>query len=233
MRLYIIRHADPDYENNTITEKGHLEAEALAERLEAERLDCIYCSPMGRALDTMRYTAERLGMEATVLDWIQEISATVEYPEEGRLGAWDAPGEMIYAKPLRLDGEGWAELPHLERIGMKTKVDKVRADSDEFLASLGYRRQEGRYAVERTNRLKIALFCHGGFGLTWLSHLLQVPPIIMWTGFWLPPSSVTTVSFEQRSPLWAVPRCLGLADVSHLYAAGLPVQWRGIYGNHD
>ncbi|MEC9258269.1 MAG: histidine phosphatase family protein, partial [Candidatus Poribacteria bacterium] len=28
MRLYIIRHADPDYPNRTITEKGHLEAQA-------------------------------------------------------------------------------------------------------------------------------------------------------------------------------------------------------------
>lgn len=30
MRLYIIRHADPDYPNNTITPEGHLEAQALA-----------------------------------------------------------------------------------------------------------------------------------------------------------------------------------------------------------
>jgi len=233
MRLYIIRHADPDYENNTITEYGHREAAALAERLGTEGIDRIYSSPMGRALDTMRYTAERLGMEATIMDWIQEIQATVVYPEEGRLGAWDAPGEMVYASPLRLDDGGWASLPHLEQIGMKAKVDTVRADSDAFLASLGYRREEGRYAVQEANQLKIALFCHGGFGLTWLSHLLHVPPIIMWTGFWLPPSSVTTISFEQRSPLWAVPRCIGLGDVSHLYAAGLPVQRRGIYGNHD
>ncbi len=29
MRLYIIRHADPDYPNNTITPEGHLEAQAL------------------------------------------------------------------------------------------------------------------------------------------------------------------------------------------------------------
>lgn len=28
MRLYIIRHADPDYPNNTITPAGHLEAKA-------------------------------------------------------------------------------------------------------------------------------------------------------------------------------------------------------------
>jgi len=31
---------------------------------------------------------------------------------------------------------------------------------------------------------------------------------------------VTTFLMEERSTEWAVPRCLGFADVSHLYAAG-------------
>ena len=33
MKILIIRHGDPDYENDTLTEKGHKEAEYLAERL--------------------------------------------------------------------------------------------------------------------------------------------------------------------------------------------------------
>lgn len=32
MRLYIIRHAEPDYENDTITAEGHKQAEALAKK---------------------------------------------------------------------------------------------------------------------------------------------------------------------------------------------------------
>lgn len=233
MKLYIIRHGDPDYENDTITEKGHREAAELALRFEREGVDRIYCSPMGRARATMRHTAVRLGMEATTLDWIREIPATVEYPGEGVLGAWDAPGEMIYGAPLAFDDDGWIDLPHLAKIDMRRKVEEVRLRSDELLATLGYRREGGRYAIVQPNRLKIAFFCHGGFGLTWLSHLLHIPTVVMWTGFWLPPSSVTTVSFEERSSQWATPRCIGLADVSHLYAAGLPVQRRGIYGTHD
>jgi len=39
--------------------------------------------------------------------------------------------------------------------------------------------------------------------------------------------------FDERSPEWAVPRCIGLGDVSHLYAAGLQVQARGIMANFD
>ena len=49
MRLYIIRHADPDYENDTITPAGHLEAQALSVRLKGEGINKIFCSPAGRA----------------------------------------------------------------------------------------------------------------------------------------------------------------------------------------
>ncbi len=54
MRLYIIRHADPDYVNDNLTPAGHLEAAALGERMASEGLNLIYSSPRGRALETMR-----------------------------------------------------------------------------------------------------------------------------------------------------------------------------------
>lgn len=78
MRLYIIRHADPDYPNNTITPEGHLEAQALAKRLSSHGLDRIYASPLGRALDTMRYTADSLGMTHEVEHWTQELALKLE-----------------------------------------------------------------------------------------------------------------------------------------------------------
>jgi len=69
LRLYLIRHADPDYPNNTITETGHREARALAGRLANENLDRIYVSPLGRARDTMQYTIDRTGLPFQVEDW--------------------------------------------------------------------------------------------------------------------------------------------------------------------
>ena len=230
MRLYIIRHADPDYEHGTITPFGHEEAAALAQRLATEGIDRIYSSSMGRALHTMEYTAKLLDKQPVILDWIREIEhEPVEFADQGKMAAWDAPGEMIFEHKLHFDGDNWIPFRHLEVI--REKVERIRNESDRFLAGLGYERMGGRYSIRAPNRLKIALFCHGGFGLSWLSHLLQIPPILVWTGFWLPPSSVSTILFEERSAEWAVPRCLGLGDVSHLYAAGLTVRPRGLYGN--
>ena len=36
MRILIVRHADPNYEEDTLTEKGWREAKLLAERLKKE-----------------------------------------------------------------------------------------------------------------------------------------------------------------------------------------------------
>jgi probable phosphoglycerate mutase len=79
----------------------------------------------------------------------------------------------------------------------------------------------------------VAVFTHGGLGATWLAHLLEIPPPLAWAGFWLAPSSVTTVLLEERAELYATPRCLAVADTSHLYAADLPVRPRGIPANYD
>ena len=44
MKILIIRHAEPDYENNTLTDKGFVEADYLSERLEHSNITHIYSS---------------------------------------------------------------------------------------------------------------------------------------------------------------------------------------------
>ena len=50
MNIYIIRHAEPDYARDSLTEKGWREAELLSHRLSKipERL-LLHVSPLGRA----------------------------------------------------------------------------------------------------------------------------------------------------------------------------------------
>ena len=52
MKLLIIRHGDPDYEHDSVTEKGKREVELLGQRLAKENITKIYCSPLGRARAT-------------------------------------------------------------------------------------------------------------------------------------------------------------------------------------
>jgi probable phosphoglycerate mutase len=234
MRIYLIRHADPDYPNNTITPSGRLEAAALGRRMANLGLDRIYSSPLGRAIHTMQYTADALKLPHTIEEWTAELSDCAIEPEPwGRLAMWKVPGELVRAQKPYPTHENWHELECLSRPFLRERFEQLQRDSDTFLARHGYQRDGGRYRIVRPNRDKIALFCHNGFGLCWLSHLLEIPLSLMWSAFWLAPSSVTTILFDERSDQWAVPRCLGLGDVSHLYEAGLPVQPRGIIANQE
>lgn len=225
MRLYIIRHADPDYANDSITPDGHLEAQALADRMATEGIGRIFCSPLGRARQTMQYTADRLGLTAEIQDWMRELSGMgIQLQPWGHLAAWDVPAEVYHGN--RLD-EAFAGLDFSD------KIRAINEGSDQLLARLGYERDGGRYRCVRPNQERVAVFCHNGFGITWLAHLLRLPLISVWTSFWLAPTSVTTVLFDQRSPEWAVPRCLAVGDTSHLHKASRPILPRGIIANYE
>ncbi len=233
MRLYIVRHADPDYERDTITEPGQLEARALAPRLRDEGITRLYCSPLGRARATAAPTAELLGRAAEVLEFTHEHSGLwITQPPRGRDVAWDMHGETIH-QSFPPGAGPWYASPPFAAPEYEHMYTELVAASDGFLAAHGYERDGALYRVVTPNRERLCVVCHGGFGLTWLAHLLALPVPLVWSGFWLPPTSVTTVLFDERSPNFAVPRCLGVGDVSHLYHAGLPRLPRGIKANYD
>ena len=48
MKLIFIRHGDPDYEKDSLTEKGWRKLEILAGRVSRWNIRDIYCSPFGR-----------------------------------------------------------------------------------------------------------------------------------------------------------------------------------------
>jgi len=60
MRLLFIRHGDPDYEHDTLTEQGVLEAEALAAFIGRLNPGTCYVSPLGRADLTARIALKPL-----------------------------------------------------------------------------------------------------------------------------------------------------------------------------
>lgn len=206
MRILIIRHADPEYHGDTLTAAGHAEAAALGARLARGlegRPDFLYTSPLGRARDTA-----------------SAIAVAAASPPPG-----------VTPRTLTPTVEGWTrELSHWPRLGEGLAAgdaaagwDGLVAASDAFLARHGYERHGGRYKVAARNTAVVAVVCHGGFGLTWLAHLLRLDLAAVWTSFWLAPSSVTTVLFDERTRGWATPRCIGLSDISHLEAARLSI----------
>ena len=60
MKILIIRHGDPDYTIDSLTEKGKTEAELLSDRISKMDIKKFYVSPLGRAKATADYTLKKM-----------------------------------------------------------------------------------------------------------------------------------------------------------------------------
>ena len=230
MKLYLIRHGDPDYENDTLTERGHAEAQALTEYLRHEEIHEVVTSPLGRARATADYTAQALELPVRIEEWMAELRLLAE--TEQKRSAWDVNGHAIRNSDYLADPTAFERIPGMPADRLRRLLDEIRASSDRFLASLGYVRENGVYRVARQNDRRIAAFAHGGFGLTWLSILLEIPTPLMWSGFFLHTSSVTQILFDEREDGLATPRCLMTSALPHLFAAGLVPSTAGVKANY-
>ena len=198
MRILIIRHGDPDYSIDSLTEKGKREAELLSYRMEKEEVAAFYVSPLGRARHTAQYTLDRMGREAEVCDWLREFPAVVDKPNEHQDCAWDWLPRDLVAYPDFFDREKWMRHPAMEAAKVPELYATVCKGLDELLEKHGYVREGDLYRASRPNRDTIVLFCHFGLTCVLLSHLLNVSPMVLWQGFCSAPTSVTTLYTEER-----------------------------------
>ena len=92
MRLLIVRHGDPDYSIDSLTEKGWKEAEYLSERLSKLDVKDFYVSPLGRAKDTASFTLKKMNRTAVECDWLREFDVLIDRPDvtdrQKRLWDW-------------------------------------------------------------------------------------------------------------------------------------------------
>ncbi len=222
MRLLMVRHGDPDYEKDSLTEKGWREAALLSERLLKTDITHIYVSPLGRAKDTASLTLKETGRTATECSWLREFAPSILRPDgEGRRTiVWDWLPQDWLAEPDFLCCDRWAD--HEVMLGgeVRQEYDRVTGSFDALLAGHGYVREGNLYRAERANRDTLVFFCHFGVECVLLSHLMNLSPMILWHHSCAAPSSVTTVYTEERRQGTAVFRVSSFGDVSHLYAAG-------------
>ena len=75
MLLFYLRHGDPIYEPDNLTELGKKQADALAKRLITSNIDVIYSSTSVRAMLTAEPTAKAYNKEIIPLSWAHEGNA--------------------------------------------------------------------------------------------------------------------------------------------------------------
>ena len=238
MKLLLIRHGDPDYAADSLTEKGHREARLLAERMAAMDIRAYYTSPLGRARKTAEYTLQKAGRTAQVLDWAREFfDVQIDDGHGGKRIAWDQLPEVWTGIPEYYDKDRWLSVPVMEEAGMPDGIEMVCSGLDGLLERHGYRREGELYRAVAPNEDTIALFCHFGVTCVMLSHLLGISPMALWHGTIAAPTSVTTLVTEERRPGIASFRMTAFGDISHLYQAKEPPSFSGrfceLFTNED
>lgn len=230
MRILIVRHAEPDYVHDSLTEKGKREAELLGKRLSQIDASAYYVSPLGRARETASYTLRMVGKEAVTLPWLAEFRGYALHPltDERRI-PWNYHTDEWYDHKLLADRDQWTEDPLVCRGDVGRVWDETKKGIDALLRAHGYDRQGGTYRCANNKPETIILFCHFAIGAAILAYLTNLPPLPLWQGFLCLPSAVTTVVTQERRKGEVEFRCVSLGDVSHLLPEKETLSLAGLY----
>lgn len=230
MILYYVRHGDPIYEPDSLTELGHKQAEALAARLANADIDRLFASTSTRARQTAAPTAKLLGKDVTLLDWCNERYAWKEFSIVRKgVRKWLFQEDEYLHKFVSCEfeklGDKWYKHPDVYTETLEKGIARIKLATYAFLSDLGYdKAEDGNYFVaNRDNNERIALFAHEGFGMAFLSTVMGIPYSTFCSRFELEHSCVTVVRFEGDDIVF--PRILQLNNDSHLFKAGLPTNF--------
>lgn len=233
MKLVFVRHGDPDYDNDTLTEVGVREAEALKEYLKDFHYDAVFCSPLGRAARTCEIALGSME-NVQVMDWLREFVSLVDpngceeiekaYGQDiiktdgicSLRNLWDLLPEYYYTHPELRDYKLWRTALVAEHSQSVPYYDYVITEFDRLLAQHGYVRSDNHYICEKGNHEVLLFFTHFGITSVLLSHLMNVAPLVMIQSTCAAPTGITTVVTEEREKGHAGFRILELGATPHL-----------------
>lgn len=146
MKLLIVRHGDPDYTIDSLTEKGWREARYLAQKLSKLEIKDFYVSPLGRAKDTASCTLKKMNRTATECDWLKEFDVFINRPDvtDRKIIPWDWLPQDWTMDERFYQYDHWFENERIQDSDVKEYYDHVTGKFDEVLAKHGYVR-EGHY----------------------------------------------------------------------------------------
>ncbi len=222
MKILIIRHGDPNYEIDGLTEKGKIEAELLCDRLVKEDIKKVYCSTLGRAKATIQPTLDKLGITAEYPPWLREFGyATIDVEGKDDPIPWDLLPEFVENQDKIYSESEWMECDFIKRSKVYEHYLEVTRELDNLLARHGYVREGKNYKVVNRNHDTIVLVCHFGVTAVLLSHIFHTSPYSIWQNMCTLPTAVTTIYTEERREGIASLRASSIGDLSHLYKAGV------------
>ncbi len=217
MELIFIRHAEPDYENHTLTKKGFKEAEYLGKFLKDEKIDAMYVSPLNRAV----YTADAIlkynnNFPVKYVDFIKEFNVNVKLPYKDDGITWDLRTSLL--KDDRIyDNDKWREIDYFNNEELLSKYESNKQNFLNLIKQHGYEKVGNIFKAIRPNHDKIVFVCHFGIISYMLSFLCNVSPIAIVNYTVSRPTGITRVVTEEREQGEAIFRLLEYGATTHLY----------------
>ena len=257
MRFIFIRHGEPDYVTNTLTENGVKEAEALKERVIKWDVKDFYVSPLGRAKATAEPSLKALGRTATEYDWLQEFYIPIMDPTTNTEHCtWDLMPRDFTADPLMMDKDHWFDSKiYRQYPEIKERALHVYEETDKFVAKYGYIRKGDFFEFkdptghvnpasakdimlhgtssyvprDEDDKETVVIFCHLGITCLMIARLIGISPVILWQYTCIAPTGVTILNTEKRIDNEVHFRIQALGDTSHLYKEGVKISGYGSF----
>ncbi|MBQ3141488.1 MAG: histidine phosphatase family protein [Clostridia bacterium] len=217
MRIIFVRHGHPDYRKDCLTELGHLQAEAAAQRLKNEQPAAIYCSSHGRAVQTAEHIAAVHGLDVIPCDFIRELnwgSVNGEpLPDNGH--PWMTVDAMVRAGQSLRDPDWTQNSPFTNNI-VGDSITRINTGTDAWLQTLGYEREGEFFRVRSQNDSTVMMVSHGGASAAALAHIFGLTFPLMCKIYGCHHTSITVVKLHGQAGELICPQFELLNDHRHI-----------------
>lgn len=228
MKIVLIRHGEPDNPHNTLTKKGFEEIEALSKYLRNFEFKQAFTSPLARAKLTCEAVLKPLNREAIVLPWLQEFTHKVNVPHHLlKQMNWDFLPSFFTSQDDFYLNDKYLQTEVMQSGEVDKYYQEVTDNFDLLLENYGYKRDGKLYHVIKANRDTLVFFCHFGVMSVILSHLMNIPYLVLAQSFICPPTGITTLVTEEREKGLAQFRCLKYGSITHLEINNMSPSFHG------
>ena len=208
MRILFIRHGEPDYEKDDLTDTGIRQAQFLAQRLKNEGIEEIWSSPLGRAKRTADISSEFLGIPVRTLEFMREIRWGSINGEPVFAGGhpWDIADEMA-KRGMDLTYNEWQTNQFFRNNKVVGAVSEVQEGIDKWLSEFGYVRNGLYYdhMTQEENHKTIALFCHGGSSSAAIGRIMNLPFPYVCAMLHMEYTGITVIRLDKRKGSCTLP----------------------------
>ena len=184
------------------------------------KIERIFASPNGRALETAQHTAELFGLDIETCEFMREINGDLNVgdPDFNDKFIWNITKKYPSFKGSESIPEwGWQETPAFVNSGLPEEHRVVVDGADGWLEELGYKREGDYYRVVGNDTDKtVAMFSHAGSSSVVIAHILGIPFLRFGAHFDVHLASVSCVEFSNCTGELICPQLTLFNDSRHI-----------------